>query len=153
MAMGRTPAIVDDRRDQILGAALRVFAEKGFDRATNKDIARAAGITPGLTYHYFKSKEDVLREAIERHSPLTVIRSDEKFVSLLKVFLPEAMHHGNLGELRPANAALTSHLLLGGLMDLVLRRRVIHDPTVAGFTAEQIADNVVSTALHGLLPR
>ena len=202
--MGRTPAIVDDRRDQILGAALRVFAEKGFDRATNKDIARAAGITPGLIYHYFKSKKDVLLEAIERHSPLTVIRSatpemldappeqflrnfvsealavleDEKFVALLKVFLPEAMHHGNLspfvfsamteatsflesylkrkmerGELRPADAGLTSHILLGGLMDLVLRRRVIRDPTVTGFTREQIVDTIVSTTLHGLLPR
>nr|MCR5661372.1 TetR family transcriptional regulator [bacterium] len=42
------------RREQIIQAALKVFSEKGFLAATNKDIAAAAGIAPGLIYHYFK---------------------------------------------------------------------------------------------------
>jgi AcrR family transcriptional regulator len=202
--MSRTPKVVEDRREQILEAALSVFADKGFDRATNKDIAVAAGITPGLIYHYFKSKQDLLREAIERHSPLRVIRAitpetltlppeaflrlvvrevlavleNEKFITMIKVFLPEAMHNGVLapevfsamneatsflagyfrkkmrsGELASADPALTTHLLLGGLIDLVLRRQVIRDPAVVKFSHEQIAESVVSTTLRGLLPR
>jgi AcrR family transcriptional regulator len=49
-----------DRRQQILEAALKVFSTKGFHKATNKDIAQAAGgISPGLIYWYFKDKEDL----------------------------------------------------------------------------------------------
>jgi AcrR family transcriptional regulator len=72
--MGRTPKTVPDRRGRILEAALRLFADKGFDAATNKDIAAAAGITPGFIYHYFKSKRQVLLEALEKHSPLKAFR-------------------------------------------------------------------------------
>lgn len=49
-----------DRRQQIVEAALRVFSTKGFHKATNKDIADAAGgISPGLIYWYFKDKQDL----------------------------------------------------------------------------------------------
>ncbi len=58
--MARTPKMTEDRREQIIDAALRVFAEKGFARATNSEIAREAGnMTPGLIYYYFKRKEDL----------------------------------------------------------------------------------------------
>src|SRR5439155_10996650 len=49
-----------DRRQQIIEAALKVFSTKGFHKATNKDIAQAAGgISPGLIYWYFKDKQDL----------------------------------------------------------------------------------------------
>ena len=54
-----------DRRQQILEAALKVFSVKGFHKATNKDIAQAAGgISPGLIYWYFKDKEDLFLSLI-----------------------------------------------------------------------------------------
>lgn len=49
-----------DRRRQILEAAVKVFAEKGFHAARVGDIAEEAGIAYGLVYHYFESKEDLL---------------------------------------------------------------------------------------------
>jgi TetR/AcrR family transcriptional regulator, fatty acid metabolism regulator protein len=49
-----------DRRRQILGAAVKVFAAKGFHAARVGDIAEEAGIAYGLVYHYFSSKEDLL---------------------------------------------------------------------------------------------
>jgi TetR/AcrR family fatty acid metabolism transcriptional regulator len=49
-----------DRRRQILEAAVKVFARKGFHASRVGDIAEEAGIAYGLVYHYFKSKEDVL---------------------------------------------------------------------------------------------
>jgi TetR/AcrR family transcriptional regulator, mexJK operon transcriptional repressor len=53
------------RRQQIIDGALAVFAEKGFDKATNQEIAEAAGIgSPGLIYHYFESKADLLHQAL-----------------------------------------------------------------------------------------
>jgi TetR/AcrR family fatty acid metabolism transcriptional regulator len=49
-----------DRRRQILEAAVKVFADKGFHASRVGDIAEEAGIAYGLVYHYFESKEDLL---------------------------------------------------------------------------------------------
>lgn len=48
------------RRSQILEAAARIFAEKGFHRATIRDVARAAGVADGTIYNYFANKTDLL---------------------------------------------------------------------------------------------
>jgi len=65
---GRRPG--DSRtRDDILDAARDQFAELGFDRATIRGIAAAAGVDPALIFHYFGSKErlfgDALRPPVE----------------------------------------------------------------------------------------
>jgi AcrR family transcriptional regulator len=52
--------LVQERQSQILEAAARVFAEKGFARATIRDVARAAGVSQGSIYLYFKNKQDLL---------------------------------------------------------------------------------------------
>lgn len=49
-----------DRRRELLDAAVRVFAEKGFHASRVGDIAEDAGVAHGLLYHYFRSKEEVL---------------------------------------------------------------------------------------------
>jgi len=49
-----------EKAGQIVAAAGRVFAEKGYARATMADIARAAGFAKATAYHYFESKEAVL---------------------------------------------------------------------------------------------
>ncbi len=51
---------VADRRAELLDAAVRVFAEKGFHATRVGDIATEAGVAHGLLYHYFRSKDDVL---------------------------------------------------------------------------------------------
>ncbi len=117
--MARTPKVVDDRKDQIVEAAMQVFAQKGFTMATNKDIAREAGITPGLIYYYFESKEDLLKTIIETRSPaqlmttlppqvfelppevflrmlilraLSIIES-EQLIQLVRMLLSEVIHN------------------------------------------------------------
>ena len=54
------------RRQQILDGAARVFADKGFARATTKEIAQAADVSEGTIYNYFDSKEDLLIGLIGR---------------------------------------------------------------------------------------
>jgi len=49
------------KRKQILDAAIRVFADQGYHGARVSDIAEHAGVAHGLLYHYFASKDDVLR--------------------------------------------------------------------------------------------
>src|SRR5258708_39824050 len=101
---------------------MRAFAQKGFSRTTNKDIAREAGITPGLIYHYFENKEALFKAIIEKRSPLHTVRSispemlalppevfsrflmqqlltiveREAFVQVRRAFLPEAVYNQQL---------------------------------------------------------
>jgi len=49
-----------DRRTQLLEAAVRVFARKGFHTCRVGEIAEEAGVAHGLLYHYFASKDEVL---------------------------------------------------------------------------------------------
>lgn len=72
------------RREEILDAARRVFAERGFKGTTIADIAEVAGIALGTIYLYFPSKDDVFRAMNER---LTAIITDA---------LAEGEHDGTL---------------------------------------------------------
>jgi TetR/AcrR family fatty acid metabolism transcriptional regulator len=53
--------VVADRRRQILDAAVRVFARRGYHGSRVGEIAEEAGVAHGLLYHYFSSKEQVLQ--------------------------------------------------------------------------------------------
>ncbi|MBB6545221.1 TetR family transcriptional regulator [Nonomuraea rubra] len=61
---GRRPGSADTR-GEILTAARRVFAEKGFDKATVRGIAREAQVDPALVHHYFDTKEGMFAAAME----------------------------------------------------------------------------------------
>jgi len=50
--------IRDERKEQIMGAALKVFAERGIEGTKISMIAAEAGVSQGLFYHYFKSKDE-----------------------------------------------------------------------------------------------
>ncbi len=60
MAVTARAQAAADRRRQILDAAVRVFARRGFHGCRVSDIADEAGVAYGLVYHYFRSKEEVL---------------------------------------------------------------------------------------------
>ena len=53
-------------RDQILDAAESLFARKGFDPTTIKEIGSAAELTPALLYYYFANKEELYRAVLQR---------------------------------------------------------------------------------------
>src|SRR5436190_22739324 len=53
------------RRDELLGIAADLFAERGFKNTTVRDIADAAGILSGSLYHHFDSKEAMVDELLD----------------------------------------------------------------------------------------
>jgi TetR/AcrR family fatty acid metabolism transcriptional regulator len=57
----------EEKRRQILEAAARVFARKGFHTSRVGDIAEEAGVAHGLLYHYFSSKDEVLDTIFRDH--------------------------------------------------------------------------------------
>jgi len=52
-------------RDRILSAAVKLFAERGLSLTSAKEIASLAGVSVGLMYHYYKSKEEVFGELVK----------------------------------------------------------------------------------------
>src|SRR5687768_18611685 len=56
----------EQARGAILDAALRVFGEKGFDGATTAEVAKAAGVSKGLVFNYFPTKDALLQAMIEQ---------------------------------------------------------------------------------------
>lgn len=63
-AAGRWTRRKNERPGEILDAALRVFAAKGFAAARMEDIAKAAGVTKGTIYLYYENKEQVFKSLV-----------------------------------------------------------------------------------------
>ncbi|GAB3433484.1 TetR/AcrR family transcriptional regulator [Actinophytocola sediminis] len=57
----------EQSRERILGAALEVFAEKGFHNATISDITARAGVSRGLITYYFPGKHELVSKLLERY--------------------------------------------------------------------------------------
>jgi TetR/AcrR family transcriptional regulator, fatty acid metabolism regulator protein len=86
-----------DKRQQLLEAAIRVFAREGYHTSRVGDIAEEAGVAHGLLYHYFPSKEEVLatifrenwRQLLERFHQVEASPepSDEQLRGVAKILL------------------------------------------------------------------
>jgi TetR/AcrR family transcriptional regulator, fatty acid metabolism regulator protein len=64
----------EEKRRQLLDAAVRVFARKGFHASRVGDIAEEAGVAHGLLYHYFTSKDEVLEAVFHDNWSLLLAR-------------------------------------------------------------------------------
>ena len=59
-ALVTDPKLVEERRGQIVRAAVKLFSEDGYYTTTIQQIAKQAGISTGLIYQYFRDKDDIL---------------------------------------------------------------------------------------------
>lgn len=85
-----------EKRDDIERGVLRVIAEKGLRGTTIQDIARAAHVSPGLLYRYWKNRDDLAAQVYQTHfvtlvqklSTLAAAESDvlEKLRVMIKAF-------------------------------------------------------------------
>jgi AcrR family transcriptional regulator len=62
--LSKREQVREERRQQILRAALQVFTDKGYHTANVSDVAAAAGVSQGTIYWYFESKEELFQAAI-----------------------------------------------------------------------------------------
>jgi AcrR family transcriptional regulator len=109
----------NERRNEILDAASRLFTTKGYDKCTVNDILCAVGIAKGTFYYYFKSKEEVLDAIIERVTEIVAARALEasskpeytpemKFLNIiLSMKVENELDNGIMEELhKPENALM-----------------------------------------------
>lgn len=147
------------RRQHILEAAARTFAERGYQRTTIRDVAKAAGVADGTIYNSFASKADLLLSLLDplaEYLPSEPIRQDDvpigpgdlaallrrrwaaltpEAIDLLRTILSEALVDRAVGDafraraLAPAITPLEDALGRTGLSDPGLAARA----TVAAF--------------------
>jgi Transcriptional regulator len=95
--MGRIAKDPEERKNELMDAALELFFEKGFNNTAVSDIVKKVGVAQGLFYYYFGSKQDMLDAALDRYieklmSVLAGIADDtglaieDKFQSFLDAF-------------------------------------------------------------------
>lgn len=89
-------------RERVVAAAADVFQRAGFERATMARVAEAAGVSKGLPYHHFDSKESLGRAVVGRHleSVLEVLSRwpDGVPTDRLRWFLEQALGHAHANQ-------------------------------------------------------
>lgn len=67
----------EERKNEILDVAEKLFGERGYDATSTNDILKEIGIARGTLYYHFKSKEDILDAMIERMTGSSVAKANE----------------------------------------------------------------------------
>jgi TetR/AcrR family fatty acid metabolism transcriptional regulator len=98
----------NNKKELIINAAIRIFAQKGFYTANVADVAKEAGVADGTIYLYFKSKDDLLislfetkmEEILQRFSSLlkSEQRADDKLRQFIQLYFKMIQEDRNLAE-------------------------------------------------------
>jgi AcrR family transcriptional regulator len=62
----------DERKDELLEIAIKIFMEKGYENTSIKDIYAEANGSIGMFYHHFGSKEEIFEAAMDKYTDLFV---------------------------------------------------------------------------------
>jgi AcrR family transcriptional regulator len=136
----------EERRKEILDAALRLFAERGFNDTTVGDIAAAAGMGTGTVYLYFPSKEHVLMGLHDRFR-----QENDALVAASAVDAVERAQHGEQVDFRDTvdaiiDAVARSFVTNRQLAEVCTRYRPeLADPT---YNPASEHSNIVARALE-----
>lgn len=114
----------ESRREALLDAAAAMFAAKGYDGTSIRDIAGAVGMLPGSMYYHFKSKEDLL---------IAVYR---KGVARFEAAIDEALASTGADPWQAIEAACAAHLSI--LLDGGDYARIVNPEFVRSFPSEML---------------
>ncbi|MFN2475161.1 MAG: TetR/AcrR family transcriptional regulator [Chthoniobacterales bacterium] len=161
-----------ERRDQILSAAMTCFARKGFHQTSMQDVSEHAGISVGLIYRYFASKEAVIAAMAEQHKLelqelLERARLAPTLLESLEILLTAhccenapQMHAAFVVDLfaeagrNPMIAKLVREVLdtgIGGLTEVIARAPEMIDAP-HGLKPREVTDLILATS-HGSMMR
>ncbi|MCG8424212.1 MAG: TetR/AcrR family transcriptional regulator [Proteobacteria bacterium] len=99
------PSNTHERRVEIVEGLLRVMSERGYERASINEIARAAGLTAGLIHYHFGSKQQILLALVER------------LASAFQTRLAGRLRRAGDDPVKRLHAFLDAHLALDGSAD------------------------------------
>jgi len=135
-------------KDKILITAAKMFSERGYDKVTTRQIAKAVGINSASIYHHFVSKEEILKNLYGYYSEQ--IRKERPDLDyLLKLAETEPPHE----VLMKSEFHFDEEKLV--ILDSILvtaARMIVSDPESERFIKENIFDSIKNT-LEPLLAR
>lgn len=134
------------RRQQILDAAIKVFAERGFHRTTIKDVARAAGVADGTIYNYFANKTALLLGILdplnEREQPTEALiaAAPEDVRDFFRHFFTQRLHAFEGQKLDALRVVLSEVLVDADLRAMFVERIIgpavtLAEPALANLVA------------------
>lgn len=128
-----------ERKTQIINAAARLFAEKGFHRTTTRDIAEEADIAEGTLYNYFESKDDLLLDIMDMIDDLP--SEADQFERVVSEDAREFLHNMMMGrrELTDLYHPMLQSVLSEILVNPELRQR---------YFDEQISPGIILISKH-----
>jgi TetR/AcrR family transcriptional regulator len=107
----------EEKQDEIMLTALREFAHKGYDLASTNSIVAEAGISKGLLFKFFGSKEKLFLYLVQRylHKTVSLVRLDENVTDMFAYMLAKFQAENAL--FKDNSDALLSYLLLNKMMN------------------------------------
>lgn len=127
--------LITARKNQILDAAAKVFARKGFHPTTIKEIAREAGIADGTIYNYFENKTalmlgilDRMNETDQREADFSKVEAGD-FRSLMKAYIGHRLMVLKADNFEVFRVVISEVLVNRELRELYLKQMI--EPTFA----------------------
>jgi AcrR family transcriptional regulator len=133
--------IRDARREAILATATRVFSEKGFAQTKISEIAAAAGLSHGLVYHYFDSKDAILAAIADEmleHVSEDLAVSKERAIDRIAESMRRS--HGRIRHGFDANRVVMQAMLQGTIPPAVRESLVAHMKRMQSVVVSWIAE-------------
>lgn len=159
-------AVISDKREAILRAAIKVFAHNGYFNSKVSDIAGEAGIADGTVYLYFKSKEEILHSIFDRameefiaegRSEISGLeRADEKLRRIARLHLEKLGADRDAAivfqvELRGSTKFMEEFSAAGFGEYLNIIREIIAEGQKQGVFREDLNATICSKILYGAL--
>ncbi len=146
----RTVKEAEERKNEILDVAERLFGTKGFDNTSTSDILNEVGIARGTLYYHFKSKEDILDAMIDRMTGRLVekaaallAKKEIPVMRRLTMMMTALNVNGSLGQEIMAQV----HKPQNALMHQKMQERLLAggNPLITGLIREGMAQGICRT--------
>lgn len=140
----------EERKNEILDVAERLFGTKGFESTSTSDILNAIGIARGTLYYHFKSKEEILDAMIDRmmgkmtvQAKAQAVRTEIPVLQRLTTVIMALNVEGDLGQ----ELMKQIHKPQNALMHRKIQERLLSDitPILAGLIEEGIRQGICRT--------
>ena len=128
------PKIVDhdDRREEILSAAIRVIDTVGLDNTTTRAIAHESGYSNGVLSHYFADKDDILQSIL--------VKTHREFMARVEASMRGKDEFGRLWAMLMQNLPLDGERRIETLMDMTFWPRAVSNPALGEFQRDAAED-------------
>jgi len=152
----------EERKQEIIEAAMMLFEEKGVQKTSMSDIARKLNVAKGLIYYYFRSKDELITYVIESFSlvvdeEIRRIMKDEtlefygKLGAILNLFFSSIKDHPTLMKITPGNPGMFEYIKTK-LSEIAIKHAsaLIEDGKRQGYVKNRYPEYMLKILISGI---